>query len=87
MHITKQTSVVYTILNAAIMDSGCLSVSVNVTVETITSFSLGLIIPAADTATILDSTILDGKSIRESMITRIYEYLISSGQITGTIGS
>jgi hypothetical protein len=67
------------------MDSGCLSVSLNVAVDAVTSFTTNLIIPQVDTSNILDSTISDGKNIRESITYRIYDYLISSGQIAGTI--
>lgn len=67
------------------MDSGCLNVSVNVTVDSVTSFSTTFIIPQVDTSNILDTTISDGKNIRESLTYRIYDYLVSSGQIAGAI--
>lgn len=85
MPITRSTNVSYTILNASIMDSGCLNVSVNVTVDSVTSFSTTFIIPQVDTSNILDTTISDGKNIRESLTYRIYDYLVSSGQIAGAI--
>ena len=85
MPIIRSTNVSYTILNASIMDSGCLNVSVNVTVDSVTSFSTTFIIPQVDTSNILDTTISDGKNIRESLTYRIYDYLVSSGQIAGAI--
>ena len=67
------------------MDSGCLNVSINVAVDSVTSFSTNFIISQVDTSNILDTTISDGKNIRESLTYRIYDYLVSSGQITGVI--
>lgn len=85
MTITRSTDTVYTLLNATVMENGCLNCTFMVVVSDITGFTLNLIVPEAATSTILDATITDGSSIRNTLTTKICEYFISTGEIVGTI--
>lgn len=85
MPIIRQTNIVYTLLNATVMDTGCLNVSFDVTVEGISNFTTVLTIPQNATTVIMDSTIADGSTIRDTLTAKIYEYFVSTGEIVGDI--
>lgn len=83
MPITKTTNVIYTLINATV--DGTLNAKFNVNIEGITNFNIDLTIPELEIPAILDVTISDGKTIRETLTERICNYAITSGQITGTL--
>lgn len=85
MPITRSTDAVYTLLNATVMENGCLNCTFAVVIDSITSFTQTLIVPEVQTAAILDATITDGSSIRTTLTTKICEHFITTGEIVGTI--
>ena len=85
MSITRSTDAVYTLLNATVMENGCLNCTFMVVIEDISNFTINLLVPEAFTTTILDATITDGTSIRNTLTTKICEYFISTGEIVGTL--
>lgn len=85
MPITRSTDAVYTLLNATVMENGCLNCTFTVVISDITGFTLNLVVPESDTAAILDATITDSSSIRDTLTSKIYAYFIASGEIVGTV--
>ena len=85
MHIIKPTNTTYTLLNAAMSEDGTLNATFDVNVDTVTRFTIGLIIPQTEVPSILDVTITDSKTIRETLTEKICSYFISSGQIPGNL--
>lgn len=67
------------------MDTGSLNTTFDVTVEGISQFTATLMIPPNSTTAILDNTITDGSTIRDTLTAKIYEYFVSTGEIVGTI--
>lgn len=85
MPITRSTNTTYTLLNATVSDNGTMNTVFNVTVDSITQFTLTLTIPATAVPSILDVSITDGKTIRENLTNSIYNYFVTSGEIVGII--
>ena len=85
MHIIKPTNTTYTLLNATMSENGTLNATFDVNVDSVTRFTVGLIIPQSSVSTILDVTITDGKTIREKLTESICNYFIGTGQIVGTL--
>lgn len=85
MPITRAIDAVYTLLNATVMENGSLSCTFTVVLADITSFTLNLVVPESDTAAILNATITDNSSIRDTLTSKIYDYFIASGEIVGTV--
>lgn len=85
MPIIKATNTTYSLLNATVAEDGTLNTTFNVDVDQVTQFTLGLVIPASAVPSILDVTITDNKTIRETLINNICNYFITTGQITGTL--
>ena len=85
MHISRSTNTIYTLLNATMSENGTLNATFDVNVDSVTRFTLGLVVPQTEVSPILDVTITDNKTIRETVIERICNYFISSGQIPGTL--
>lgn len=85
MPITRSTNAIYTLSNATVMEDGRLNCTFGVVIDDITDFSITLIVPEIETAAILDATITDGKTIRDSMTERIYNHFIATGEIVGTL--
>jgi hypothetical protein len=85
MHIIKPTNTIYTLLNATMSEDGTLNATFEVNVDSVTRFTVGLVIPQTEVPSILDVTITDNKTIRETLTESICNYFISSGQIPGSL--
>lgn len=85
MTITKSVALTYTLLSANVVEDGSLQCMFEVTAEDVSTFTKSLSIPFADIGPILDTTITDSKTIRETMTSRIYNYFVDNNIIAGTV--